>query len=259
MIRQGIYVAHEKKKRFMTFLKVLILLFAVAFICYSQTESKTETIIDIDGNIYSTIKIGNQIWTVENLKVTRYSDGTLIPMVSDNKKWSSLKTPAYCWYENDTINKKKYGALYNWYTVNNRQLAPLGWHVPRKADWDTLINFLIINGYNWDKTTSKNKVGKALASTTEWWKSKNKGAVGNDLTKNNSTGFSALPAGFRVVFGHFDYNGNLGGYWWTDTRDTDSSIHSCTLTYDKAYFDRQFITKNPESRSYGFSVRILKD
>ena len=235
-------------------------LFVIAIICFAQTESNTETVIDIDGNVYTTIKIGKQIWTVENLKVTRYSDGTTIPMITNYKKWSTLKSPAYCWYENDSTNKDKYGALYNWYAVNNNSLAPKGWHVPCIADWDTLVNFLIQNGYNWDKTTSKNKVGKALATTTEWWKSRNKGAVGNEINKNNSTGFSALPSGFRVIFGHFDYKGNIGGYWWTDTRGSESLVHNCALTYDKSFFNRQFITKNlEECKSYGFSVRILKD
>ena len=237
----------------------VIFSFIIAVFCNAQSGSKAETVSDIDGNIYKTIIIGNQIWTGENYKATRYRDGTPIPLVTESKKWSLLKTPAYCWYKNDTINKEKYGALYNWYAVNKGQLAPAGWHVPLKSDWDALVNFLVRNGYNWDGTTNQNKVGKALAATTEWWKSRNKGAVGNDLSKNNSTGFSALPSGFRVIFGHFDDNGNIGGYWWTDTRDNDSLIHSCALTNDKSFFDRQPIKKNPENMSYGLSVRILKD
>ena len=243
----------------MVILKVVMYSFVIAFICNAQTELKTDSVIDIDGNIYRTIKIGNQSWIVDNFKSTRYRDGTPIPMVSENKKWSSLKTPAYCWYNNDSNNKEKYGALYNWYAINTGQLAPSGWHVPIKSDWDTLVNFLIRNGYNWDNTIKQNKVGKALAATTEWWESQNKGSVGNDLTKNNSTGFSAFPSGFRVTFGCFLYNENSGGYWWTDTRDNDLLIHSCALTYDNSYFDRHFTKKKPEIMSYGFSVRILKD
>jgi hypothetical protein len=89
------------------------------------------TVTDIDGNVYQAVKIGNQVWTVENLRTTRYNDGTAIPYVTDNSAWANLTTPGYCYYFNDsTANADKYGVLYNWYTVNTGKLSPAGWHVP---------------------------------------------------------------------------------------------------------------------------------
>lgn len=231
----------------------------ITILLISYSYSQNIEVKDIDGNIYSTVKIGNQIWITENYKAIRYSDGTSIQNVSDNKKWSKSKYPAYCWYGNDIKNKNRYGALYNWYAVNTGILAPKGWHVPTQSDWDTLVIYLMNNGYNYDSTINKNKVGKALAAKCEWSRSGNKGAVGNDLDKNNRSGFSALPAGFRVIFGYFDNKGNIGSYWWTDSRNDDSIMHSCALYFDKCYLDRVQSNRKPESMSYGFSVRILKD
>ena len=91
---------------------------------------------DTDGNVYHTVTIGTQVWMKENLKTTKYNDGTPIPLVAESKAWGNLSTPAYCWF------KTKYGALYNWYTVNTGKLCPLGWHVPTDAEWTKLITYL---------------------------------------------------------------------------------------------------------------------
>ncbi len=153
---------------------------------------------DIDGNGYHIVKIGNQVWTVENLRTTRYNDGTAIPYVTDNSAWANLSTPGYCYYGNDSAaNAVKYGALYNWHAVNTGKLAPEGWHVPTDAEWDTLQNYLIANGYNWDGTTTGNKIAKSMAAKTDWNSSSTAGAPGNDVQSNNSSGFSALPGGYR--------------------------------------------------------------
>jgi len=98
---------------------------------------------DIDGNYYKTIQIGSQIWMAENLKTTRYNDGSNIPLVTDNTAWSNLTTPGYCWYNNDAATYKNvYGALYNWYAVNTGKLCPSGWHVPSEYEWTLLVNYL---------------------------------------------------------------------------------------------------------------------
>ncbi|MGC3978546.1 MAG: fibrobacter succinogenes major paralogous domain-containing protein [Paludibacteraceae bacterium] len=177
------------------------------------------TMTDIDGNTYKTVKIGTQTWMAENLKTTKYNDGTAIPNVTNNDTWWSSTTGAYCWYNNDISNKATYGALYNWYAVNTGKLAPKGWHVPTDAEWTTLENYLIANGYNYDGSLSGNKIAKALASTTSttgWSTSTEAGAIGNDLNKNNRSGFSALPGGSRYDDG-FDGAGK-GGYWWSSTQ-----------------------------------------
>jgi len=111
-----------------------------------------DTVRDIDGNLYQAVRIGNQVWTVENLRVTRYNDGTPIFHESDQSEWGSLLIPQYCYYENTTHRDsiKKYGALYNGYVAVDtvKSVAPAGWHVPSRAEWDTLENYLIANGYN---------------------------------------------------------------------------------------------------------------
>lgn len=156
------------------------------------------TVTDIDGNVYHAIKIGNQVWTVENLSVTKYNDGSLIPLDTSAVTWDSAKTLKYCFNENTTNAEsiKKYGALYNWYVVspvNSKKIAPTGWHVPTDAEWDTMRNYLITNGYNWNGTTSDtaqyNKIAKSLASKTDWLVDTTTGAIGNDLSTNNQSGF----------------------------------------------------------------------
>ncbi|MCX6225745.1 MAG: hypothetical protein NTV01_13505, partial [Bacteroidia bacterium] len=100
----------------------------------------TTTVKDIDGNLYHVKKIGKQYWTVENLKTTRLNDGTAIPNVTNSSSWSKLTSMAYCWYDNDPVNKTDYGALYNWFAVDTKKLAPRGWHVATLADWNQMID-----------------------------------------------------------------------------------------------------------------------
>lgn len=102
-----------------------IKLFAVALFWLGLTGCHTNSIKDVEGNAYKTVTIGTQVWMTENLKTTKYIDGTPIPMIQENDAWSELRTPAYSWYNNDsTENKKTYGALYNWYSVNTNKLCP---------------------------------------------------------------------------------------------------------------------------------------
>jgi uncharacterized protein (TIGR02145 family) len=103
---------------------------------------------DYDGNRYHTITVANQIWTVENLRTTHYADGTAIPLITDNTLWQADTTGAMCWYDNNKRNKERYGALYNWYAVDNAAGLPYftrdgvqeaTWHIPTAAEYDTLI------------------------------------------------------------------------------------------------------------------------
>ena len=215
--------------------------------------SPTFDVIDIDGNGYHTVKIGTQIWMVENLKTTKYNDDTSIPYVTDATAWEALSTPGYCFYNNDVANKNNYGALYNWYTVNTGKLAPTGWHVPTDAEWTTLENYLIANGYNYDGTTTGNKIAKSLADTTLWNTGTTVGAIGNDLTINNTTGFAGLPGGFRGINGSFGAIGDYGS-WWGSTEYSTSLAWFRTLgCYDSN------VTSYYNYKQYGFSVRCLRD
>ncbi|MCX6309132.1 MAG: fibrobacter succinogenes major paralogous domain-containing protein, partial [Bacteroidia bacterium] len=208
---------------------------------------------DMDGNVYKTVKIGTQVWMAENLRTTKYNDGTTIPLVSDGTKWSKLTTPGYCFYNDDVANYKKYGALYNWYTVNTGKLAPTGWHIPTQADWTTLENFLIANANNYNRTTAGNRIAKSLAATSYWNSDSGTGAIGNDMVKNNKSGFAALPGGYRLNSGTFYLIGYYG-YWWSSTESTITNAWFRHLNYNSYSLYRNNFTK-----SHGFSVRCIKD
>ncbi len=175
-------------------------------------------IADVDGNTYNTVTIGTQMWMAENLKTTKYKDGTPIPLVTDNTAWSAATSPAYCWYANDqTTNKPIYGAIYNFYTVSTGVLCPAGWHVPTDAEYQTLEQFLGMDPsqlslYEWRGTDQ----GAQMKSTTGW-------AIGQAGT--NTSGWSALPGGYR--FGPSGVFNNIGSlsYWWTSSSDPVNAFY----------------------------------
>lgn len=171
-----------------------------------QSSEDNINVTDIDGNIYHTVQIGTQIWMVENLKTTKFNDGTTIPLVTDNIAWSKLTTPAYCWNKNIENNKDTYGALYNWYAVNTGKLCPKGWHVPTDNDWTILANYL--GGETYDNKNIESKTGgKLKESGTIHWSSPNEGAT-------NETGFTGLPGGSRAYYkGDFNEIGTMGDWW----------------------------------------------
>ena len=192
---------------------------------------------DLDGNIYKTVQIGNQTWMAENLKTTKYNDGTAIPLVIDNAAWLGLTIPAYCWYENDTTNKNSYGALYNGYAINTGKLCPTGWHVSSDQEWSSLVAYL----------GGENVAGSKLKETgTTHWTKPNSEAT-------NESGFTALPGGSRYTNGFFFTIKNLG-YWW-------SSIESKSLNgwYRSMYNRNSAVSRNFYDLTNGFSVRCVKD
>ena len=215
------------------------------------------TVTDADGNVYTTVKIGTQEWTVENLRVTKYNDGTAMPKVTDSVSWFTLITPEYCFYNNTTNadSIKKCGALYNWYAVNTKKLAPAGWHVPTDSEWEVMQSYLVMHGYNYDGTTdtSSNAIAMALAAKTDWDSYPGAGTPGYDLTKNDSLGFSALPVGCRINYGAFLGKGGYGG-WWSASEGDSSSAWGRFLTFNDDYLGR-----GNSFKSSGFSVRLVKD
>jgi uncharacterized protein (TIGR02145 family) len=220
-------------------------------------------VIDADGNVYTTVNIGNQVWTVENLRTTKYSDGTAITKITDTATWynictNKLDTPAYCYFKNTTNadSIKKFGALYNWYAVNTGKLAPTGWHVPTDSEWTIMENYLVLHGYNYDGTTDTSnydKIAKALSAKTDWKSYTATGTIGRDLTLNNSSGFSALPCGYRDNYGYFLQSYSFC-YWWSATEDIASYAWFRVLCYNDVDLFRYFHYK-----CQGYSVRILKD
>ena len=199
----------------------------------------SDTMTDRDGNVYTSVTIGTQVWMVENLKTTKYNDGTPIPLVADITEWENLNTAGCCWYDNDAATyKNPYGALYNWYTVNTDKLCPTGWHVPTHAEWVTLVNYLgnnIVAG------------GKLKEAGTTHWNSPN-----DDAT--NESGFTGLPGGWRNDDGTFLHIG-ISGAWWSATEDDPDYAWERGLNYNSGQaFSVSF---NPKKN--GYSIRCLKD
>lgn len=213
---------------------------------YGNQVTFTSVLGDIDGNVYTAVTIGTQVWMVQNLKTTRYNDNEVIPNVTGNTAWAGLSTPAYCWYENAVANKDTYGALYNWYAVNTGKLCPTGWKVPSHEDFKTLEKFLGMTQedadlFGWRGTDQ----GTEMKSTTGWADGEN---------GSNTSGFTALPGGFRYIGdGGFIYLGTLG-YWWssTETSLTDAYYRRLDGIEDQVY--AQGVKKTA-----GKSVRCLKE
>jgi uncharacterized protein (TIGR02145 family) len=164
-----------------------------------STSQASGTVTDIDGNVYETIQIGTQWWIKENLRTTHFRNGDPIPLVTDDTAWAGLSTPAYCEYGNDPANVTDYGRLYNWYAVaDSRYIAPQGWHVATDEEWKQLEMYLGMSQSEANLTGIRGTVegGKLKEAGTVHWQSPNTGAT-------NESGFTALPGGYRFIFGSF--------------------------------------------------------
>jgi uncharacterized protein (TIGR02145 family) len=192
------------------------------------------SVTDNDGNTYKTIQIETQTWMAENLKTTKYNDGTAIPLVKDAVAWTELATPGYCWYTNDSVS---YGALYNFYTVNTGKLCPMGWHAPSDDEWTALTTYLggeSVAGYKQKETGLTH------------WQSPNTGAT-------NESGYTALPGGYRSNDGSFT-SIRRDGYWWSSTESSSIDAY-----YRVLFFDSSNADKDDSDKKDGFSVRCLQD
>ncbi len=213
------------------------ILFALALFCLRLTGLHAQAVKDFDGNFYPTIIIGKQIWIAENLKTTKLNDGTVIPLATDDKKWSELKVSGYCWYNNDITNKDVYGALYNWYSVNTKKLCPKGWHVPNITEWNDLLAYLGDINFAADKLKE--------AGSDHW--------VGN-VTATNESDFTALPGGMRQGDGSFPIFGSSYAVWWSSTEfDAITSWNRGMINSSRKVY------KGHENKRNGFSVRCIKD
>jgi uncharacterized protein (TIGR02145 family) len=193
---------------------------------------------DASGNSYKTVQIGNQLWMAENLKTYTYSNGEPIPNISNQKEWSNDKTGAWSNYNNLTMFDDIYGKLYNWYAVaDNRNVCPIGWHVPTDADWTILSDFL--GGY-------QVAGGKMKSTGISKWEKPNKRAT-------NESEFSGLPAGSRYRKGAFGAIGKYS-YFWSSTE-----INSIVSNGRFLYFGNRKLYKNIDNKRSGFSVRCLRD
>ena len=191
-------------------------------------------VMDGDGNYYKVVRIGTQTYMAENLKTTKYNDGTAIPLVTDKATWNSSGSPGYCLYYDALTYKDTYGALYNWYAVNTGKLCPTGWHVPTMAEWNTLKIYL-------GGAYVGNKIKES--GTTHW-------LVPNDGT--NESGFTALPGGFRNLDGFPDIG--TYGAWWSSTEYSTSDADDWWVTYNSSE-----ASYGHDIKPNGLSVRCLKD
>ena len=199
-------------------------------------------ITDVEGNSYKTVYIGTQQWMAENLKTSKYNDGSSIPNVTDNTEWSNLSTGAWCNYENSDSLGRIYGKLYNWYAVSatsngNKNVCPSGWHAPTDAEWTVLTDYL--GGANVAG-------GKMKDDIFINWVSPNIGA-------NNNSLFKGIPAGNRFMDGNFNYVGRFI-CWWTLSEAAADASWSRILYNNNITTDRGYSNKN-----LGFSIRCLKD
>jgi len=238
-------------------LLILIIFFAFNFTACNEKVTdpaipETDSITDIDGNVYKTVKIGNKWWMAENLKVTRYSSNgatiTFIPQTKPDSEWNNLTTGAYC------IHDEKFGFLYNYYSISDsRKIAPAGWHIPDDNEWKELESALgmsveDIEKTNWRGSDQGNKLKIVGGDASKWLNSSDEFKIYG----NNESGFTALGGSCRI------FNGQWGdlfhtAFWWTSSLNGDEAWYR-GLDYDKANVFRYSGSKN-----YGFGVRCVKD
>lgn len=197
---------------------------------------------DADNNHYPVVQIGTQKWFGKNLTTSKFNDGSSITQVQTNTTWNTLSTPAYCIYANNATYHTLYGKLYNWFAVDaasngNKNVCPIGWHVPTETDWNTLLTYL------GGETIAGGKMKSICAST---WAAPNTGAT-------NETGFTALPGGYRDATGPFDFAGLYAQFWAATSYDGGTAWMYMLSNNDALLGPVQ------DYKKAGNSVRCIKD
>ena len=230
----------------------------LSFITLPNSFVTGPNVTDIDGNIYASITNCSQTWIQRNLNVSKYSDGTPIPQVTDPTQWANLTTGAWCYYNNDTANGNIYGKLYNWYAVAGiynaasaanvalrKKLAPAGWHVNTIEDWEQLSECL----GGGSAAGGKLKSTGTLQAGTGLWRDPN-------IDANNESGFTAIPGGEREVSNGTFYSISYVGFWWCSSEyiEIPNTAIYRNLNYDTGDFSGAISQKG-----MGYSVRCVKD
>lgn len=232
------------KNIFIVTLSSIILIFIVGQCSNLPTQPLDGGFVtDIDGNIYQTVIIGNQVWMAENLKVTHYRNGDEIPNITGKFQWSLLVTGAYSGYENADVAAETYGYLYNWYSIDDsREIAPEGWHVATDEDWKELEINLGMTQIEADMTSFRGTDEGDRLKATNW---------GNGT---NESGFTALPAGYRISNNSFFTDiGQVAVFWSSSETGEFGAWHRFL------YYSGSDINRNFGSKRQGFSVRCVKD
>ena len=238
------------KNIFKFYFNLSIISILISFYSCKKEEIKTpvleeDTITDIESNTYKTVKIGNQWWMAENLKVTSYNDGTKIRSVLSTEKdsiWAKIDSGAVCNIDD------RYGMLYNWFAANNsRKIAPKGWHIPTDEDWKTLEKEIGMSQTEVDKTgwRGTGEAEKLIVKSSVGWPT-------TDVFGTNSSGFSALPGGCRL-FNGISFSNSNSAFWWTATENENQ------VYYRNIDSKKKSIYRSITYKKYGFSVRCVKD
>jgi len=214
---------------------------------YGQEYDFITPVTDIEGNMYKTIIIGTKVWMAENLKVTEFNNDAEIPLVREAVDWIVLDSPGYCWFNNDSAyNAPIYGALYNWYAANETNICPTGWHVPTDLEFNDLEIVLglapaDVDVWGWRGTDH----GSKMKNTTGW----NAGENGT-----NTSGFSALPGGYRYYTDGTYQGQNTYEYFWTSTEhDADRGW------YRRLDGNNEAVYKASADKKAGKAIRCVKD
>lgn len=223
---------------------LFILIFCISFQACNKSsyiqkvsDSEGETISDIDGNDYQTVKIGSQTWMKENLKTTKFRDGSEIPNNIGNSSWGMLNGSACAEYPSYTSSETDYGILYNWYATNDiKAICPKGWHIPSLSEWQILISFC----------GGANEAARVLRiADQDVWSNPN-------VVSTNKTEFTALPGGLRSSSGSIEKTGDEG-HWWTST----DNINTASEININSFSD--FVNTKESNKNLGLSVRCIKN
>ena len=220
------------------------------------------TVIDVDGNVYPTVIIGDQEWMAENLRVSRYNNLEPILTDLDNTEWEETMQGAYSVYSNFEEEVETYGKLYNWYAVDDeRGLCPAGWRVASNEDWTELVDYVVEQGFV-HHAHQANSVANALKSCRQV-----DSPFGDDCDTSehprwasdevhngfDEFGFSALPGGTRLRTGTYRNVGGIG-FWWTSSELSETRAIQRNIAYTMGH-----VVLFNDMKTAGFSVRCVRD
>lgn len=204
-------------------------------------------VVDADGNSYHSVIIGTQVWLTENLKVTKFNDGSVIPFALSNTETINMTTPVVKWYDDDLKKRDQYGAIYNWYAVNTQKLCPIGWHVPSDNEWTTLTEYA---------GGEQSAGGRLKEAGTSHWKAPNAGG-------SNESGFTAIPQMNQNPDGSLEARGE-GSIWWSSTDNIPTAVFPLhpapgLAWYRVVGFNSPSIGRSEVSKGAAVVVRCVKD
>lgn len=235
----------------------MILMAGCLMVLACKKDKIDNTVTDIDGNVYKTVKIGDQVWMAENLRTIRFNDGQPITYAPNYTVWNNANNnfPMITYYKNDYSNFVKYGVMYNFLAIETDKLAPKGWHVATETDYQKLESYLIAHGFNYDGSTSVNKIAKSLASTSGWEVTAIAGSPGNEQVSNNRSGLNILPGGYLIINDAEGFKGvESQSNFWTATGANQAEGKAVVLFGND--FETYLYLGNKRNGAY---VRCVKD